>query len=58
MHTLTIYNLQLKYYNLNMFRPSSGHLQGVHTNYIYKTQILCKHIMPKLGFDVSDANYI
>jgi hypothetical protein len=29
--------LQLKYYNSNMFRPSLGHLQGVHINYMNKT---------------------
>ena len=34
--------LQLKYNNSNMFRPSSGHLQEKHINYMHITNILCK----------------
>jgi len=36
MHNI-IENLQLNYYNSNMFRLFSGHLQGVQINYMYKT---------------------
>ena len=32
-----MYNLQLNYYNSNMFRLFSGHLQGMQINYMYKT---------------------
>ena len=41
MHNI-MYNLQLKYYNSNTFRPSSGHLQDVHIKYTYKTHFVCK----------------
>jgi hypothetical protein len=37
-----MYNLQLKYSNSNMFRPSSGHLPGAHIIYMHKIQIMCK----------------
>ena len=37
MHNVIIFNLQLNCYNSNMFRPSSGYLQGVHINYVHKT---------------------
>ena len=35
MLIIIINNLRLNYYNSNMFRPSSDHLQGVHVNYLY-----------------------
>ena len=35
MQNTIIYNVQLKYYNSSMFQLSSGHVQGVHINYIY-----------------------
>jgi hypothetical protein len=52
MRNIIMYNLQLKYYNSNMFRLSSGHLQGVHINYMYKKRGFYIKIMLKLGFDV------
>ena len=33
-----MYNLQLRYYNPNIFWPSLGHVQGAHKNYTYKTE--------------------
>ena len=44
MHNISIYNLQLTCYNSKGFRPSSGHVQGVHIYCMYKTQILCNSI--------------
>jgi hypothetical protein len=35
MHNIIVYNLQLKYYNSNTFRASSGRLQGVYIYYMY-----------------------
>lgn len=42
--------LQLKFYNSDIFRPSSSHIQGVHINCMHKTYILFKYIRLKLGF--------
>jgi hypothetical protein len=36
MDNIIMRNLQLKYYNSNMFRPSLGHLQGVRINLCIK----------------------
>ena len=30
MNNIILYKLQLKYYNSNMFRPTSGYLQGLY----------------------------
>jgi len=35
MQNNIIYNAQLKYYNSNLFQLYSGHVNGVHINYIY-----------------------
>ena len=39
-HNVTIYNLQLKCYNSKVYRPSSGHVEGLHIYCMYKTLIL------------------
>jgi hypothetical protein len=44
--------LQLKFYNSDIFRHSSGHIQGVHINCMYKTHVLFKYVRLKLGFGV------
>jgi hypothetical protein len=40
-----MHNLQLRYYDSNMFRPCSGYLQGAHISYMYKN----KFCVNKLG---------
>ena len=39
MHSIITHNLQLIYYNSNMW-PSSGHFQEVHINYVYDTDFV------------------
>ena len=34
MHSIITYNLQLKYYNTNIFLPSAVDFQEVHINYV------------------------
>ena len=35
MQNTVIYNAQVKYYNSSMFQLSSGHVYGVHINFMY-----------------------
>jgi hypothetical protein len=39
MHSIIKYNLQLKYYNSNIW-PSSSHFQEVHINFVQDTDFI------------------